>query len=127
MHKQQATVEIVRKGENEIELRYYGNSRDGSYRSWKMLLRQAEDLRAWWQSEGSRFKDGESPIHDRRSGNVLVSMIVPTLVEVRMLDEWGKPKTVGCALPREVVEHLESYLDRQAPLPENAPGDQLRP
>lgn len=120
MYKQQAAVEIKRIGEDQLELRYFGSSQEGSYRSWKMLLREAEDLRSWWQSEGSHFGDGESPIRDQRSGSVLVSMFVPTLVEVRMLDAWGKPKTVGCALPREVLEHLASYLDRQASPPERS-------
>ncbi len=111
MRKQQAHVEIKQIDRDQLELCYYGNSREGSYRSWKMLRRHAEDLRVWWQSEGSHFGDGESPILNRRSGNVLVSMTVPTLVEVRMLDEWGKLKTVGCALPRAVVEYLTSYLN----------------
>jgi hypothetical protein len=121
MHKQKANVEIERIGEDQLELRYYHSSQEGSYRSWKLLLREAEDLRSWWQSEGLHFRDGQSAIQSRRSGNVLVSMFVPTLVEVRMLDKWGKPKTVGCALPREVVAHLAPYLDGR-PMAASAEG-----
>lgn len=115
MHKQKANVEIERIGEDQLELRYYGSSQEGSYRSWKMLLREAEDLRSWWQTEGSHFREGQSAIRDRRSGSVFVSMFVPTFVEVRMLNEWGKPKTVGCALPREIMVHLVFLCDATKP------------
>jgi hypothetical protein len=110
-NEQQPRVEVKPIEEGAIELRYFTDPHGRSYRAWNMSVKQACDLATWWNSEGSRFRDGQDPIRARQTGCILISMFSATFVQVRMLNEYGKPTQAGCSLPREVIEQLVARMN----------------
>ena len=59
----------------------------------------------WWRTERNDVKSGQILIRDKRVGNLLISMFVPTLVRVQGLDKLGRAKVVTYLLPPGVVEY----------------------
>jgi len=113
MHKQQPNARIVPLDDGTLELRY-SDSPDGMpYRCWTMSVQEAENLVEWWKRDGMHLGDGNSPVRNLRTGNILISMFAPTLIQVRMFTDSGDIKQVRCSLPREVVEHLAAWMCRQ--------------
>lgn len=110
MKSDSARVEIRRLEEQQVELMYYPDPEADGYRSWKLGLRETKHLVAWWTNVGIHFQEDATPIVHQRFENILVSMFSRNMVEVRTLNEYGKPDHVGCALPRAVLSRLPDCL-----------------
>ncbi len=93
-----------------VALHYFEGGENESGRTWQMPIQEARDLARWWRMESPQVKSGRTPLNDLRVGDILVSMFAPTLIHVRGLDKYGNVRLVGYSLPRDVVEHLATWL-----------------
>ena len=112
MRKRISRVEILHQDDMVLEIRYWGPPNDSRFLSWHMQPHEAKALAKWWTDTGCTFKKNDLPINGYRNGPVIVSMVVLSIVEIRTLNRHGGLEQRGCSLPRDVVEHLASWLDQ---------------
>ncbi len=110
MNKQNGQVEISKKEDGLVELRYFDKPNVNSPFSWKIPIQEADDLAKWWLTDGTQICKEDVPVLNRRSGRVLISMFTLEGVEVRVLNQYGKLKLRGYSLPVKVVEDVASWM-----------------
>ena len=110
MNKQNGQVEINKKEDGIVELRYFDRPNVSGCYSWKMPIHEADDLGKWWLTDGVQIRKEDIPVLSHRCGNVLISMFTHTRVDVRGFNQYGGLKMLGYSLPRKVVECLSVWL-----------------
>lgn len=110
MNKQNVQVEINKKEDGIVELRYFDEPNLNSPFCWKIPIQEADDLAKWWLTDGVQIRKEDTPVLNRRCDRILISMFTLEGVEVRVLNQYGKLKLRGYSLPRKVVEYLGSWL-----------------
>ncbi|MCK5256645.1 MAG: hypothetical protein KAQ81_11515 [Deltaproteobacteria bacterium] len=103
-------VEINKKEDGIVELRYFDRPNVSSPFSWKIPIQEADDLAKWWLTDGVQIRKEDVPVLNRRCGRILISMFTSSFVEVRVLNQYGKLKLRGYSLPVEVVENVASWM-----------------
>lgn len=110
-NNRQGRVDIIQTDENQIQLRLFDSSGSSkSHYAWKMSIREAIDLSAWWENEGIALDCRKLPVINVRYNNVELTMYVVNSLYVKGIDSYGNKKSVGWSLPVEVVEYLTEWL-----------------
>ena len=98
-------IKFVKNAEEGfIEIRLYDSlSRSSSYLSWKIPLSAIEELIKWWKEK----KQSKLNYNKKEKRGQTQFFIYPDgSVEVKELDNLGRPKLVGWHLPKSVVDEL---------------------
>lgn len=101
-------VEIKSSANEDLEIRYFNNCHDPSYRSWKMPEAVVKELVAWLKGL-KRKKNMNFPIN-RKTADYEFNMQTEKYIEVREFDTLGRYKLTGWYLPKNVVEELINYV-----------------
>ena len=99
-------VEFENLSDGSLEIRYFDDYRDLSYRSWRVPKTVAEELTSWW--ERLRNKNVNFPIKEKAK-MCEINMYTEKYIDIKELDSLGRFKMVGWSFPKAVVEELVNW------------------
>lgn len=97
-------VEFENLSDESLEVRYFDDSRDSSYRSWRLPKKVVGELITWWK-ELKKNKNINFPIKTRTK-ICKFNMYTEKYIGIREFDTLGRYKLAGWSLPKVVLEEL---------------------
>jgi hypothetical protein len=103
-------IEFKNFSNGDLEIRYFDTPRDSSCRFWKLPKEVVEELISWWERL-RKNKNMRFPIK-KKTKICEFTMYTENYIEIREFDNLGRYKMIGFSLPKDVVEELVNWRNR---------------
>lgn len=97
-------VEFENLSDGSLEVRYFDDHNDSSYRSWRFPKEVVKEIVSWWRKLMEK-KNIHFPIKEK-TRICEFNMYTEKCIEIREFDSLGRYKMTGWSLPKAVVEKL---------------------
>lgn len=104
-------VEFENLSDGSLEVRYFDDYKDSSYRSWRLPKEVVGELIFWWK-ELKKNKNINFPIKVKTK-NCEFSMRTEKYVDIREFDTLGRYKLARWSLPKVAVEELIDWDEKE--------------
>lgn len=108
-------VEFENLAEGSIEVRYFDDHKDSSYRSWKLPKEVVVELISWWEKL-RKNQNIHFPIKEKTK-ICEFNMYTEKHIEIREFDSHGRFKMTGWSLPKVAIEELVVWHAKQMKTP----------